>query len=227
MMNEVDKLIHCLVAAQETDYIGEPISQLEHALQAAYFAETAGHSQDVILASLFHDIGHFASPTQQVHMAELGLIHHQWIGAKLCFDAGFSAKVALLIASHVDAKRYLATKKPVYFERLSAASKKTFIFQGSLMSAKELQEFENQPYFKESLQVRMNDEKAKVVGLKVPDLNHYRSYFAQQLDQSRRSSPQERLHDNIDQQWIERFKTSLLAFETAQGLTVADRIAGS
>ena len=40
------------------DYIGEKVSQKEHALQAAYFAEYM-HPNDYefILAALFHDVG--------------------------------------------------------------------------------------------------------------------------------------------------------------------------
>src|SRR5579872_4177296 len=95
---------------EKTDYIGEPVSQLLHGLQCAYFAEQSGHSEEVILASLFHDIGHFASLTEQFTMADLGVMHHEWIGAKLVYDAGFSEKIAILIGHHVDAKRYLAGK---------------------------------------------------------------------------------------------------------------------
>ena len=63
----------------------------------------------------------------------------------------FSKKVALLIGSHVQAKRYLATKKPSYFERISEASKGTLNFQGGLMDSSEMQSFEQQPLFKEIL----------------------------------------------------------------------------
>jgi len=69
--------------AEETDYIGESVSQMEHALQFAYFAEKSGYNEEVILASLLHDIGHFASTTRQHQMADLGVVHPEWIGAKL------------------------------------------------------------------------------------------------------------------------------------------------
>src|SRR5437899_1039010 len=117
------RALQFLTFAEKTDYIGESVSQLKHALQCAYFAEQLGHSEEVILASLFHDIGHFASKSQQFQMDDLGVVNHEWIGAKLAYDVGFSAKVALLIGNHVNAKRYLASKKPSYYERLSEASK--------------------------------------------------------------------------------------------------------
>ncbi|MEQ1624409.1 MAG: phosphohydrolase, partial [Sediminibacterium sp.] len=40
------------------DYIGEPVSQLEHMCQSAQLAEAEGFSEEVILAAFFHDIGH-------------------------------------------------------------------------------------------------------------------------------------------------------------------------
>src|SRR3982750_3452747 len=99
-MDPVNRVIRSLEAFGTSDYIGEPVSQLEHALQSAYFAAISGHSDEVILASLFHDIGHFASETEQRTMADLGIMYHEWIGAKLAYDMGFSNKIALLIGYH-------------------------------------------------------------------------------------------------------------------------------
>jgi [1-hydroxy-2-(trimethylamino)ethyl]phosphonate dioxygenase len=39
-------------------YFGEPVSQLEHALQTAFQAEQEGASDTLIAAALLHDIGH-------------------------------------------------------------------------------------------------------------------------------------------------------------------------
>ena len=39
-------------------YIGEPVSQTEHALQAAWAAEKAGGSPALVAAALLHDVGH-------------------------------------------------------------------------------------------------------------------------------------------------------------------------
>jgi 2-amino-1-hydroxyethylphosphonate dioxygenase (glycine-forming) len=43
------------------DYIGEPISQIEHACQSAQLAENEGSDEEVILAALFHDIGYLCA----------------------------------------------------------------------------------------------------------------------------------------------------------------------
>jgi hypothetical protein len=43
------------------DYIGEPVSQLEHMSQAAALAEAEGYEDEVVLAAFFHDIGHLCA----------------------------------------------------------------------------------------------------------------------------------------------------------------------
>jgi predicted HD phosphohydrolase len=204
----VDRIIQNFLRTGTSDYIGEPVSQLEHSLQCAYFAEKSGHSEEVILASLFHDIGHFFSETEQAQMADLGVVHHEWIGAKLAYDLGFSAKVALLIGYHVDAKRYLAAKKSNYYERLSSASKGTLAFQGGPMSAKEMELFEKHLYFKEILQVRINDEKAKEIDLIIPDIDYYRPLLKKHLAENNYSSlSTQHLTNFVDQQWVAKFKS--------------------
>lgn len=195
--------------AATTDYIGEAVSQIEHALQCAYFAEKSGHSEEVILACLLHDIGHFSSTTEQNQMADLGVVYHEWIGAQLAYELNFSAKVALLIGYHVDAKRYLAGKNMTYYERLSSASKQTLGYQGGPMDAEEMQAFEQLPYFKEILQVRVNDEKAKEVDLVVPGLEHY--YPLMQRNIQKTSSVESyNLPDFVNAQWVEEFKHCLI-----------------
>ncbi|CEK10570.1 HD domain-containing protein [Legionella hackeliae] len=207
--NQITSALDCLMFAAKTDYIGEAVSQLEHALQCAYFAEQETHDSEVILASLFHDIGHFASQTQQNTMANLGIIYHEWIGAKLAYDLGFSAKVALLIGYHVDAKRYLAGKKTSYFERLSPASKGTLNFQGGVMSSEESEAFESHPYFKEILQVRVNDEKAKEKELVVPGLDYYRQHLTEHFKKSSKPYHYPNLPDYVDALWVAEFKCFL------------------
>ncbi|MEG1455164.1 MAG: HD domain-containing protein, partial [Comamonas sp.] len=41
-----------------TQYSGEPVTQTEHALQTAWFAEQSGADDALITAALLHDIGH-------------------------------------------------------------------------------------------------------------------------------------------------------------------------
>lgn len=207
---KVDSVIAHFLRAGTNDYIGEPLSQIEHSLQCAYFAEQAHHSEEVVLASLLHDIGHFFPTNEQYKMANLGTIHHEWIGAKLAYDFHFSPKVALLIGHHVDAKRYLAAKKPQYYQRLSSASQQTLAYQGGPMTVEEMLSFEQHPYFKEILQVRVNDEKAKEVDLIVPDLSYYQERIYRHLEQHRRDNGEYLpLPELVDAQWVMQFKKFL------------------
>ncbi|MFI4918771.1 MAG: HD domain-containing protein [Legionellales bacterium] len=216
LMSTIETTINTIsryfVTAGTTNYIGESVSQVEHALQCAYFAEQSGHSEEVILASLLHDIGHFATTTKQHTMADLGIVHHEWIGALLAYQLNFSAKVALLIGHHVNAKRYLAGKKPHYFARLSSASQQTLAYQGGAMASNERLAFEQLPFFREILQVRVNDEKAKEINLLVPDLEHFNLKIQQHIKgQQIRTSLNEAclLTDFVTAQWVEQFKTQL------------------
>lgn len=166
----------------EADYIGEEVTQLIHGIEGGYFAEKAKHHSDVIVASLFHDIGHYAENIKRPQMKDLGILHHEWVGARIMRELGFNLRVCNLIKNHVDAKRYLAKKKSSYYNKLSAASKATLNFQGGLMTDDELLEFEQSKLFKEIIQVRANDEKAKEVDLELPGIAYFDKYLLAALD---------------------------------------------
>jgi 2-amino-1-hydroxyethylphosphonate dioxygenase (glycine-forming) len=87
--------------------------------------------------------------------------------------ARFPQKVCVLVANHVNAKRYLTYKNPKYFAGLSEASLKTLEFQGGPMNADEATQFEQNPYFELIIQMRRWDEAAKVKGLPKSDLGKY------------------------------------------------------
>lgn len=144
------------------DYIGEPISQLEHMLQAATLAQEAGADDELILAAFFHDVGHLCAPPSSAQMDGLGVVNHEGLGARLLTTIGFSERVAQLVELHVQAKRYLCFKNPRYYRRLSSASKGTLQFQGGVMSSQEATCFQQHPLFKDILRLRTWDERAKV-----------------------------------------------------------------
>ncbi len=155
-------------------YFGEPITQLEHALQCAQLAEEAGADDDTIVAAFLHDIGHLLPPDLAGgYMDGYGTVDHERLGADYLRERGFSEKVAQLIENHVNAKRYLVYKNPAYFARLSEASLKTLEFQGGPMTAAEALLFETNPYFKGILLMRTWDEQAKIPGLPTPGFDHY------------------------------------------------------
>lgn len=155
-------------------YYGEPVTQLAHALQAAQLAEKAGADDETVVAAFLHDIGHLLPvESAEGYMDGYGTVDHERLGADFLRQRGFSEKVAQLIEHHVNAKRYLVYKNPDYFARLSEASLITLEFQGGPMAVEEAKEFEQNPYFREILQVRGWDEQAKIPDLPTPAMEYY------------------------------------------------------
>ena len=143
-------------------YIGEPVSQLEHMRQAAALAEAEGCEEEVILAAFFHDLGHLCTHPDEIEsMDGFGVVNHEKLGADYLRSCGFSERVALLVESHVKAKRYLTFKHPDYRRQLSAASQATLVFQGGVMTAAEAAAFEQHPDSAVIIRMRQWDDLAK------------------------------------------------------------------
>jgi phosphonate degradation associated HDIG domain protein len=157
------------------DYIGEPVSQLEHMCQAAQLAEQEGYDNEVILAAFLHDVGHLLPVHDESEsMNGYGTIDHEKIGAYHLVKLGFSEKLCSLIASHVNAKRYLTFKYPDYYNKLSEASKQTLEFQGGIMTSGEAADFENDRFFSLYVKMRQWDEAAKIEHQELPPLKKYK-----------------------------------------------------
>ncbi|GAA4499414.1 HD domain-containing protein [Hymenobacter ginsengisoli] len=164
------------------DYIGEPVSQLEHMWQAAALAEAAGADDEVVLAAFFHDLGHLCAVDAELpSMDGFGAIDHEKLGADYLRARGFSARVVRLVESHVQAKRYLTYKYPSYRQQLSAASQATLAFQGGVMSAAEAAAFEQDPDKEQILQLRQWDEQAKETHQLVGSLAHLQALALRHL----------------------------------------------
>ncbi len=153
------------------DYIGEPVSQIEHMSQAAALAMKEGYDDEVILAAFFHDIGHICvSRNKENDMDGFGTKSHEKIGADFLRQKGFSERIAKLVENHVQAKRYLTYKQPDYLNHLSEASKKTLELQGGVMSESEAFAFEKDPLFDISIKMRNWDEQAKELNTPLIDM---------------------------------------------------------
>jgi phosphonate degradation associated HDIG domain protein len=164
------------------DYIGEPVSQIEHMCQSAQLAEADGQPEEVILAAFFHDIGHLCEHIMPVStMGEYGVIDHEKLGADFLRQKGFSERLCKLVQSHVAAKRYLTYKYPAYFQQLSAASKGTLVFQGGVMSEEEAIQFEMNPDADLILALRKWDEAAKLENITLPNLEKYAGMIERHL----------------------------------------------
>ncbi|WPB59017.1 phosphonate degradation HD-domain oxygenase [Xylophilus sp. GOD-11R] len=155
-----------------TQYSGEPVTQTEHALQTAWFAEQEGADDELVTAALLHDLGHLLHDHGETP-TERGIDDlHQF--AALPFLRGlFGERVLDAIRWHVDAKRYLCATRPAYHAALSADSQRSLVLQGGVFTPEQAQAFIARPHADEAVRLRLWDDRAKVEGLATPELSHY------------------------------------------------------
>jgi 2-amino-1-hydroxyethylphosphonate dioxygenase (glycine-forming) len=178
----VDEILALYQRYGGEDYIGEPVSQIEHMCQCAQLAREGGFDNEVILAAFFHDIGHLLEHVMPAgQMDGFGVVDHEKLGAEYLRQKGFSEKISKMVESHVPAKRYLTLRYPEYFDKLSVASKRTLEFQGGVMSKEQAMEFEKDELNPLYIQLRRWDEQAKLERIPLPSLDYYREMMAEQL----------------------------------------------
>ncbi len=169
----VDEIMTLFAERGAAAYHGEAISQTDHALQAAALAIQAGAADHLIVAALLHDVGHLLDG-QEEDLAARGLDGgHEEAGCAwlaIHFGPGVTEPIRL----HVAAKRYLCAVNPSYVTGLSLASRQSLVLQGGPMTAQEIANFQSNPAHQDAVQLRHWDDTAKVPGLKVPGLDHYR-----------------------------------------------------
>ncbi|MCU0341830.1 MAG: phosphohydrolase [Spirosomaceae bacterium] len=141
-------------------YGGEAVTQLQHALQAATLAQNAGAKPSLVTASLLHDIGHILhdlpddAPDQDIDD------FHENLAARY-LETHFVPAVSEPVRLHVAAKRYLCATDPDYLGILSEPSIQSLALQGGPMSAEEVAAFEQSPFYKDAVQLRIWDDQAK------------------------------------------------------------------
>jgi phosphonate degradation associated HDIG domain protein len=173
-MKVADEILEVFAKRGPGAYFGESVSMMEHALQAAYFAQAAVAPPSLVVAALLHDVGHLvvevpddlADWTEDARHEDVG---SAWLASR------FSAEVSEPVRLHVPAKRYLCATNAHYFSKLSPASVVTLKLQGGPMSAAEVARFETERYHKEAVLVRQWDDQGKVAGLVTPRLEDYRA----------------------------------------------------
>ena len=134
-------------------YSGEPVTQLQHALQTAALAEAAGADDALITASLLHDLGHLLQDFGDTPTLRGVDDIHQY--AALPFLRGlFGERVLGSIRLHVDAKRYLCAVRPDYHAALSADSQRSLKLQGGVFDAAQAAAFIAQPGAEGAVQLR-------------------------------------------------------------------------
>ncbi len=150
-----DEILDLYYTYGESDYIGEDMTQLEHAVQCAELAIQENSPKEIVMAALLHDIGHllgFEMSCTRVMMHEnriLGIQAHEHIGADylakkwLKENANITAITCRLIRNHVNTKRFLAAQLGHDYAQneLSEASRLTLQAQGGPMNEDERREF--------------------------------------------------------------------------------------
>jgi len=173
-MEIADEVVGLFAGRGGGAYFGEPVSMLEHMLQAAHFAEHDGAAPSLVIAALLHDIGHLLEDVPEDIADWHSDAKHEELGARWLAPR-FGAEVSDPVRLHVPAKRYLCATEPAYFAKLSSASVITLKLQGGPMSTEEVRAFEREAYFREAVRVRAWDDRGKEPELRTRSLGSYRS----------------------------------------------------
>jgi [1-hydroxy-2-(trimethylamino)ethyl]phosphonate dioxygenase len=156
-------------------YSGEPVTQTEHALQAAFQAQQSGADAALITAAFLHDVGHLLHSLDE-DCAEDGIDDkHEALGAEWLAQH-FDFKVVEPVRLHVAAKRYLCAVDQDYYDRLSDASRLSLRLQGGPFTTTQARKFEEHPCFASAIRLRRWDEEAKIPRLPTPPLEQYLEY---------------------------------------------------
>jgi len=153
-------------------YDGEPVTQLEHALQTAARAEAADAPPALIAAALLHDLGHLVNDRGETPTLR-GVDDLHQFAALPFLRPTFDDAVLEPIRLHVEAKRYLCATRPEYHDALSSDSKRSLVLQGGAHDAAAAAAFIAQPYAADAVQVRLWDDLAKSPDARTPPLAHY------------------------------------------------------
>jgi gamma-butyrobetaine dioxygenase len=170
-MDIVDEIIDLFEKRGAAAYLGEPVSQAEHALQAAHLAVQEGAPDTLVAAALLHDVGHLLGSEGDPAQRGIDAVHEEKGCAWL--EPHFGREVTEPIRLHVLAKRYLCAVDAAYRRLLSPASIRSLELQGGALTAGEAEAFERNPYSAAAIRLRRWDDRAKVPNLDVPDLRHY------------------------------------------------------
>ena len=165
-------LIDLLSTRGGDSYFGEPVTVLEHSLQAAHFASQTHSSKELIAAALLHDIGHLLHQKDE-DIAEQGIDTRHEELADVMLSQHLPPSVTVPIRLHVAAKRYLCFADEAYHNALSPSSQLSLQLQGGPMSAMEAAAFLAGSFAQEAIALRHWDDEAKIEDLHVAPVESY------------------------------------------------------
>ncbi len=177
-MTVIGDLKELFDARGDSEYGGESVTQLEHALQAAALAEAEKAPPALIVAALLHDIGHLLHDLPD-DAPDRGVDDHHENSAHNYLKSMFGPDVCEPVRQHVAAKRYLCAVDNEYIASLSQPSLVSLDLQGGPMSQEEVGAFEASEHYQDSLRLRKWDDLAKVKDLQTPTIEHFLQYVDQ------------------------------------------------
>ena len=178
MLLTLDDIEPLFIAKGSRMYAGEPVTQLQHALQSAQLAKQNGASAALVVAALLHDLGHMVNDQGETPTLRGIDDRHEYVALPFLRRL-FDDAVLQPIRLHVDAKRYLCARGDgtingaQYWANLSADSKRSLELQGGIFTDAEAQRFIAQPHAAGAVSVRLWDDEAKIENAKTPPLGHY------------------------------------------------------
>ena len=175
-MSIIDEIFSLFHERGQGAYFGEAVTETEHALQCAHLAEESGAGAELIAAALLHDVGHLLHGLGE-DIAEQGQDGRHEEGGAAWLAPHFGPAVVDPIRLHVAAKRHMCAVEERYRATLSPASQLSLNLQGGPFTPNETRRFEQEPWFRSAVQVRRWDDEAKVPGLVVVGLEHYRKHL--------------------------------------------------
>lgn len=176
-MSDIHEILSLYRERGHSEYGGERVTQVEHALQTAMLAEQANASPALIAAALLHDIGHLVhslpddAPDQGVDDV------HEDLGFRY-LENTFGPDVTEPVRLHVSAKRFLCATDPEYAKQLSEPSIVSLSLQGGPMTREEVAEFEASPFAADAVRLRMWDDLAKTENLETPTLDYFKRFLS-------------------------------------------------
>jgi len=171
-MNIATEIERLFAVRGNSQYGGEAVTQLEHALQAAAAAVADGAEEPLVVAALLHDLGHLLHDLP-ADTPEAGIDDHHENAAATFLAKQFGPEVCEPVRLHVAAKRYLTAIEPDYLARLSGPSVTSLQLQGGPMNPAEQAAFRANAHWQSALRLRRYDEDAKVAGAAAPPLTDF------------------------------------------------------
>lgn len=155
-------------------YSGEPVTQLQHALQSGALAQEAGANDALVTAAFLHDLGHLLNLQGEAPSGRGIDDQHQYFALPFLRPV-LPDSVIEPIRLHVDAKRYLCAVDCGYAARLSEDSSRSLALQGGVFNEAQARTFIDKPFAQDAVKLRRWDDAAKDARQRTPDLAHFLS----------------------------------------------------